>query len=85
MFGDFDPSRELAEMPLEYPHVYVMLVDALREYIRTDEAIERDLLNDGSITMEDVAKHKPHMDACRALLRDLEAYEIDPSLHYGVR
>ena len=83
-FGDF-ASRYLAELPLEYPHACVMLIDALREYIRTDEAIERDLLNDGSITMADVAKHSPHMDACRALLRDLEAHEVDPSLHYGVR
>jgi hypothetical protein len=72
------------DLPLAYPEVYIKLLDALREYIRTEEAIERDLLSDGSITVEDVAKHKPHMDACRDLLRKLESHEIDPSLR-GIR
>jgi hypothetical protein len=72
------------ELPLEYPEALVVLVDALREYLRSHDAIERDLLQDGSITLEDVARLKPHIDRCREVLRELERSEIDPSL-WGMR
>jgi len=68
------------ELPLDYSETVVALVDALREYIRTDEAITRDLLQENAITPEDVARVKPHMDRCRELLRELEEVEINPSL-----
>ncbi len=57
-----------------WPHATVMLVDALRSYIRTSEQTRRDLLELTGHTDID----EPHLNRCRALLKEIEAKQVDP-------
>jgi hypothetical protein len=60
-----------------WPFATVTLVDALRSYIRISEETRRDLLSlRGTTRIEE-----PHLDRCRALLKEIEAYQVDPSLN----
>jgi hypothetical protein len=64
-----------------WPHATVMLVDALRGYIRISEQTRKDLL--------DLTGHseidEPHLDRCRALLKEIEEKQVDPYVNnnYG--
>jgi len=55
----------------------VTLVDALRSYIRISEQTRRDLLSLGVST----SFEEPHLDRCRALLKEIEEYQVDPTLN----
>ena len=57
-----------------WPHAAVMLVDALRSYIRISEQTRRDLLSLGGTTTID----EPHLNRCRALLKEIEEKQVDP-------
>jgi hypothetical protein len=57
-----------------WPHAVVMLVDALRSYIRISEDTRRDLLSLGAPTGID----EPHLNRCRALLEEMEEKQVDP-------
>ena len=72
--------RWLSEQPLEWPEAYLKLIDALREYIRSDEAVARDLLNDGHITRKIYDEGMADLQPMRKMLADLEKHEINPSL-----
>ena len=73
-------SRWLSEQPLDWPTAHIRLIDALREYIRSDEAIGRDLLNEGQITRAEYDDGKASTDPMREMLAELEQHEIDPTL-----
>jgi len=73
-------DRWLDELGPDYPQCHVALIDALRDYIRNDEVIARDLSREGSITKEQVIANMEHIDRCRALLKELEDWSFDPSL-----
>jgi hypothetical protein len=58
-----------------WPHAIVMLVDALRSYIRISEKTREDLLSLGVSTAE---IDEPHLNRCRALLKEIEEKQVDP-------
>lgn len=74
-------KRLLSERPLDWPEAHLRLIDALREYIRSDEAIGRDLLREGSITREQFDNGTILTDPMRLMLVKLERFEMDPTLH----
>jgi hypothetical protein len=56
-----------------------MLVDALRSYIRISEQTRKDLLSLGVPTADiDDDIDEPHLNRCRALLREIEEKQVDP-------
>jgi hypothetical protein len=55
-------------------HPVIMLVDALRSYIRISEQTRRDLLELTGHSEID----EPHLDRCRALLKEMEEKQVDP-------
>lgn len=57
-----------------WPHATVMLVDALRSYIRISEQTRRDLLELTGHTNID----ERHLNRCRALLKEIEEKQVDP-------
>jgi hypothetical protein len=56
-----------------WPHATVILVDALRSYIRISEQTRRDLLELGANTDID----EPHLNRCLALVREIVEKEVD--------
>lgn len=64
----------------DYPSCHVLLVDALREYIRTNHKLGLDLLREDSITEEQYQHSEKALDRCRALLHEIEDFEFNPSL-----
>src|SRR5262245_59011110 len=64
-----------------WPFASVTLVDALRSYIRISENTRIDLLSLGITT----GIEEPHLDRCRALLKEIEEYQVDPSLNEILR
>jgi hypothetical protein len=58
-----------------WPHATVMLVDALRSYIRISEQTRKDLLSLG-VTADGI--DEPHVNRCRALLKEIEEKQVDP-------
>jgi hypothetical protein len=61
-----------------WPHATVMLVDALRSYIRISEQTRRDLLSLGVTT---TSIDEPHLNRCRALLKEIEEKQVDPRVN----
>jgi hypothetical protein len=57
------------------PHATVMLVDALRSYVRISEQTRRDQSSLGVSTM---GIDEPHLNRCRALLKEIEEKQVDP-------
>jgi hypothetical protein len=72
-------ARWLDEHP-DYPEVYVKLVDALRDYIRNCDVLGQEMLREEAITKERFDEVQKEMLPYRAMLADLEAHQIDPSL-----
>jgi hypothetical protein len=58
-----------------WPHATVMLVDALRSYIRISEQTRRVLLNLGVTPTTDI--DEPHLNRCRGLLKEIEEKQVD--------
>jgi hypothetical protein len=73
-------ARWLDDLGPEYPECHVALIDALRDYIRNHEIITDDFLRDGTISIEQAKAAEPHIDRCRALLKEIEGHSFDPSL-----
>jgi hypothetical protein len=57
-----------------WPHAVVTLVDALRSYIRISEETRKDLIELTGHSEID----EPHLNRCRALLKEMEGKEVDP-------
>jgi hypothetical protein len=57
----------------DWPTASTRLFDALQSYINVSERLRRELPN-SEITQE-------HIDRCRALLREIEPHQVDPSLN----
>jgi hypothetical protein len=72
-------SRDAA--PPDYCTCHVTLIDALRDYVRADEAVVGDLLREDVITPKQAQAADALMQRYRLLLRELEAHEFNPSLH----
>lgn len=73
-------ARIFDDYPPDWPEAHVKLIDALRDYIRSDDMIGRDLFQEGSITREALEKGMAAIDPMRAMLADLEKHEINPTL-----
>jgi len=80
LFPDFDPDDPT------YPEAVVVLVDALRNYLRAEDDLRQDLLSEGLIAPERFVSSQQDtlIKTCMWLLRRLEKWEVDPSLN-GVR
>jgi hypothetical protein len=65
---------------LDYGECHVALIDALRDYIRCNESIGRDLLNDGSITLDEFKIADVRIARFKNLLHEIEETNFDPSL-----
>jgi hypothetical protein len=72
-------ARWLDEQP-DYQAAHVVLIDALREYIRANISIRDELIHEGGLTEEQVRKGDEHIAQCRALLEGMVDFEFDPSL-----
>jgi hypothetical protein len=79
MSDGFDDLGRYYDWP-DYPAAHVGLVDALRDYIRANEGLRDDLLREGGLTVEQAREGDEHIDRCRALLKEIENWEFDPSL-----
>jgi hypothetical protein len=65
-----------------YPEATVILIDALRDYIRMDNDAEADAQIEGwTCTAEERRKWAMHMQLIRLLLKELEEREVDPWLN----
>jgi hypothetical protein len=71
----------LDEQIPEWPEALIDLIDALRIFIRRDHEIARGLLNDGHITRAQYDEVMAATEPMIALLRKLEAWDFDPTLH----
>lgn len=74
--------RHIRDLPPSYPEAVVMLVDALREYLRSEDELTKDLQLEGAITRAQAdtwwkGDRKPFAD----MLAELEQRSFDPSLH----
>jgi hypothetical protein len=85
--GANELTRMLADKPLEYSESVTLLVDALREYMRTDEEANANWETDKYTTpreqwptLEQTRKWQAHMQLVRLLLKELEAKDVDPWL-----
>ena len=62
-------ARRPEDDKYNWPHDTVMLVDALRSYIRISEETRRDLSSLGVAT---TGIDEPHLERCRTLLKEIE-------------
>jgi hypothetical protein len=93
MSDDFDGPRKFIDnstrnlaiwrdaQPPDYCASHVALIDALRDYIRADDAITGDLVREDAVTPAQVRANNARMQRYRLLLRELEDHEFNPSLH----
>jgi hypothetical protein len=74
-------ARHLADHPAEYPSAVVKLIDAMREYLRSDETLAAELLHEEAITREDYDRGMAENAPLHDWLKKFEAWDLDPSLH----
>jgi hypothetical protein len=79
-----DMRRFVDSMPPDHNEAHLALIDALRDYIRAEVALARDLLEEKQITFDEVLAGNASLQPMRDMLRELEAYEMDPTLHGSV-
>ena len=75
-----DLKRWRNEQGPDWPEAWINLIDALRDYVKIDRAIARDLLREKCITCAQYAEGMTKLEPIIALLERLEAHGIDPSL-----
>jgi len=80
MIGNFNPERWQSEQPLDWPEAVINLIDAIRDYLRTEEVVGRDLLREGGITQAQYAEVMAKNAPLIAWLREHEAHGLIPSL-----
>jgi hypothetical protein len=75
-------ARECDDDPPSVPEATVRLVDALRDYIRAEDAVGDDLLFEGSITRAqyDEWLNGDYRKRLADILKEFEGYGFDPSL-----
>lgn len=74
------PWWSLNDLPLHWPEAHIRLIDALRDYIRSDEAVAKDLLDEGQITRAEYDEGMAATNPMRAMLAELETHEMDPTI-----
>jgi hypothetical protein len=67
----------------DYPEAMIKLIDAMRDFIRADETIGRELLQEGVITRDQFARGMAENAPLVAWLKKYEQHGIDPTL-YGI-
>ena len=78
-------DRVLDDLPPDYPEALMKLIDALRDFIRSEEELGRDLLREEQITRETYDAAQKRMEPYRIMLKDLEDREFDPTLNGYIR
>lgn len=73
--------RWLDEMPRDYTEAFVALVDALRDYIRSNESVLHDIVIDETITRDEYERALKRLEPYRAMLEEMEMHGIDPTLN----
>lgn len=71
--------RVFDDMPDPWPESVVKLVDALREYIRSEEDLDFEValgVLEVTLSEEEQRKRNTHMQSVRLLLKELEGYEV---------
>lgn len=71
----------MIEDPLHWPEALTNLVDALRDFIDSDQAMGNSFLADGTITRGDYDRGMEKLKALRELLAELEEHAPDASLN----
>jgi hypothetical protein len=74
-------KRWLFEQPPEYPEAVVKLIDAIRDYLRSNQQIGNDLFQEGSITKLQFDEGMEADAPLVAWLKQHEEWNVDPSLH----
>jgi len=74
-------ARERENLPVDYPEALIRLIDAMRDYLRTNEMLGRELLFEEAITREQFEKGMKEDEPLREWLKEHEGHGIDPSLH----
>lgn len=76
-------DRVLDAMPHDPREATINLIDALREYVRSQDALGHELLEQQSITVEELNKWRFGNNRARyvSLLAELQAYEMDDTLN----
>lgn len=77
--------RMLDKGPPPYPDCVVMLVDALRDFIRADEMERRDLFLQGSITAAEAKDGGDVLGHATKLLAEIERWDVDGNLQGLIR
>jgi hypothetical protein len=78
-------DRHLDNMPLHYPEALVKLIDAMRDYLRSNEMLGRELLHEEAITREQFEQGMREDAPLREWLKAHEEHELDPSLHGTIK
>ena len=78
-------DRHLDNMPLHYPEALVKLIDAMRDYLRSNEMLGRELLHEEAITREQFERGMKEDAPLREWLKAHEEHELDPSLHGTIK
>jgi hypothetical protein len=68
-----------------YEEATIALIDALRDFIKTDMEIANDIFREGGMTEKEVKamqeRGREYMLPFRQMLADLETYRLDPTLN----
>lgn len=64
----------------EWPEALIALIDALRNYLRSNDEIAEAFLREGEITREQFDKWQAERVAYVEMLQRLEVEKIDPTL-----
>ena len=78
-------ERERDSAPLDYPEALIRLIDAIRDYLRSDKMIADELLFDDAITREQYDKGMAQNEPLVTWLKAHEEHGIDPSLHGTIK
>jgi hypothetical protein len=73
-------ARQRERRPPDWVEAHIALIDALRDYLWADEVIGKELMHEGSITKAQYDNGMAENAPLAAILKKLEAHEIDPTL-----
>ena len=69
----------------DWVEAYINLIDAMRDFIKADTTIGKELFQEGAITRAQYENGIAELDQLKTLLRSYEAHGLDPSLHGAIK